>query len=123
MNQKQVWNNIAEEWYEFKNEPSEFIIDFLKKQKGNVLDLGGGAGRFLINIKGGKMYLTDFSKEMIQLAKRRAKENNITRVQSAIRKDFTEGQRFAEWLGLEKEGLMRKWGFDGSDQYMYARLF
>jgi len=52
-----------------------------------------------------------------------AKENNITRVQSAIRKDFTEGQRFAEWLGLEKEGLMRKWGFDGSDQYMYARLF
>ena len=52
-----------------------------------------------------------------------AKENNITRVQSAIRKDFTEGQRFAEWLGLEKEGLMRKWGFEGSDQYMYARLF
>ena len=52
-----------------------------------------------------------------------AKENNITRVQSAIRKDFFEGQRFAEWLGLEKEGLMRKWGFDGSDQYMYARLF
>ena len=52
-----------------------------------------------------------------------ARENNITRVQSAIRKDFSEGQRFAEWLGLEKEGLMRKWGFDGSDQYMYARLF
>ena len=52
-----------------------------------------------------------------------AKENNITRVQSAIRKDFKEGLRFAEWLGLEKEGLMRKWGFDGSDQYMYARLF
>ena len=52
-----------------------------------------------------------------------AKENNITRVQSAIRKDFSEGQRLAEWLGLEKEGLMRKWGFDGSDQYMYARLF
>ena len=52
-----------------------------------------------------------------------AKENNITRVQSAIRKDFTEGQRFAEWLGLEREGLMRKWGFDGSDQYMYARIF
>jgi hypothetical protein len=52
-----------------------------------------------------------------------ARENNITRVQSAIRKDFKEGLRFAEWLGLEKEGLMKKWGFDGSDQYMYARLF
>lgn len=52
-----------------------------------------------------------------------AKENNIVRVQTAIRKDFKEGQRFAEWLGLEREGLMKKWGFDGSDQYLYARIF
>jgi len=52
-----------------------------------------------------------------------AKEHNIKRVQTAIRKDFAQGKRFAEWLGLEREGLMRKWGFDGSDQYMYARLF
>ena len=52
-----------------------------------------------------------------------AKENNIVRVQTAIRKEFKEGQRFAEWLGLENEGLMRKFGFDGTDQYRYARIF
>ena len=52
-----------------------------------------------------------------------AKENNIVRVQTAIRKDFEQGQRFAEWLGLENEGLMRKFGFDGTDQYRYARIF
>ena len=52
-----------------------------------------------------------------------AKQHNIKRVQTAIRKDFTQGQRFAEWLGLENEGLMKKFGFDGSDQYMYARIF
>jgi len=52
-----------------------------------------------------------------------AKEHNIKRVQTAIRKDFAQGKRFAEWLGLENEGLMRKFGFDGSDQYMYARIF
>ena len=51
-----------------------------------------------------------------------AKEHNIQRVQTGIRKDFKQGIRFAEWLGLEREGLMRKWGFDGSDQYMYARI-
>src|SRR5210317_1464725 len=44
-------------------------------------------------------------------------------VAKAIRKDFAQGKRFAEWLGLENEGLMRKFGFDGSDQYMYARIF
>ena len=52
-----------------------------------------------------------------------AKEHNIKRVQTAIRKDFTQGQRFAEWLGLENEGLMKKFGFDGTDQYRYARIF
>ena len=52
-----------------------------------------------------------------------AKEHNIKRVQTAIRKDFAQGKRFAEWLGLENEGLMRHYGFDGSHQYMYARIF
>jgi hypothetical protein len=50
-------------------------------------------------------------------------ENNIQRVQTSIRKDFPQGSRFAKWLGLEPEGLMRKAGFDGSDQYRYARIF
>jgi len=50
-------------------------------------------------------------------------ENNIQRVQTSIRKDFPQGSRFAKWLGLESEGLMRKAGYDGSDQYRYARIF
>jgi len=51
-----------------------------------------------------------------------AKEQNIKRVQRGVRKDFKTGIRFAEWLGLEREGLMKNWGFDGTDQYMYARI-
>jgi ubiquinone/menaquinone biosynthesis C-methylase UbiE len=39
--------------------------------------LGSGAGRHLIKIKNGKMYLVDFSKSMIKLAKKRAKEKKI----------------------------------------------
>ena len=52
-----------------------------------------------------------------------AKQNDITRVQTAIRADFIKGKRFAEWLGLENEGLMKKYGYDGSDQFRYARVF
>ncbi len=77
MTQKQVWNNIAEEWYEFKINPSEKVLDFLKGKKGNILDLGCGAGRHLIKIKDGKMHLVDFSSKMIKLAKERAKEKEI----------------------------------------------
>jgi hypothetical protein len=52
-----------------------------------------------------------------------AKENNIKRVQTAVRQDYDTGIKFAEWLGLENEGLMRNFGFDGSHQYRYARIF
>ena len=76
-NQKQVWENIAEEWHEFKKLPAESTIEFLKKQKGNVLDFGSGSGRHLIKIKSGKMYLLDFSENMIKFAKKKAKEENI----------------------------------------------
>jgi tRNA (uracil-5-)-methyltransferase TRM9 len=77
MTQRQVWNNIASEWYQFKVEPSEKVIDFLKGKKGKILDLGAGAGRHLMSIKNGKMHLVDFSRNMINLAKKRAKEKNI----------------------------------------------
>ncbi len=50
-------------------------------------------------------------------------DNNIKRVQTAVRKDFITGIKFAEWLGMESEGLMRYYGYDGSHQYRYARIF
>ena len=52
-----------------------------------------------------------------------AKENNIKRVQTAVRQDYDTGIKFAKWLGLENEGLMKHYGFDGSHQYRYARIF
>ena len=54
---------------------------------------------------------------------RLARENNIKRVQTAVRADFKIGLKFASWLGLENEGLMKHYGFDGSDHFRYARIF
>lgn len=42
------------------------------------------------------------------------------RIQAAVRKDFDKGTRLIEFLGFEKEGLMRKFGPDKSDYYRYA---
>ncbi len=77
MNQQEVWNKIAPEWHEYKTKPAENTIKFLKSQSGKILDLGSGSGRNLTNIKDGKMYLIDFSKEMINLAEKRAKSKKI----------------------------------------------
>ena len=40
MNQKQIWNKIAPEWYEFKIKLSEHTLNFLKNKTGKILDLG-----------------------------------------------------------------------------------
>jgi len=75
--QKKVWDKIAKEWYKFKTIPAKHTLEFLRNKTGNVLDLGSGAGRHLVKIENGKMYLVDFSKEMIELAKKKAKEKKI----------------------------------------------
>jgi ubiquinone/menaquinone biosynthesis C-methylase UbiE len=75
--QKQIWNNIAEDWKEFREEPIPEIIEFLKTKNGKILDLGCGTGRHLTKIKDGQMYMVDFSEKMIKLARKKAEKNKI----------------------------------------------
>ena len=83
-NQQEVWNKIAKEWYEFKdknkdnkNKFEHSVTKFLKEQKGNILDLGAGTGRYLQKIKRGKMWLVDFSEEMLKIAKKKSTKLKI----------------------------------------------
>ena len=77
-NQKEIWEKIAPEWHKYKEKPSKLSKEFLKKQKGSVLDLGSGSGRHLTKIKNGEMFLVDFSKTMLKLAKQKAKKKSIS---------------------------------------------
>lgn len=75
--QEKVWDEIAPEWHEFKKIGGESTGRFLAKCSGNVLDLGAGSGRHLVQLKKGKMWLVDFSEEMLRLAKKKAEESGI----------------------------------------------
>jgi len=75
--QKQVWEAIANDWKEFREKPIPEVLNFLKTKKGNILDLGSGAGRHLVKIKKGKMHLVDFSENMLKLAEQKSKKNKI----------------------------------------------
>lgn len=78
--QREVWNNIAEEWHKFKISPSETATKLLNESKGKILDFGSGSGRNLLKVeksKERKIYLVDFSSEMLKLAKKRAEERGI----------------------------------------------
>lgn len=46
----------------------------------------------------------------------------FTRVQATAKADFPKAQRFLEFLGFEREGLLRKYGVDGSDHILYAKI-
>ncbi len=76
-NQQKLWEKIASEWHEHKQIPAQRTEEFLRKQKGNVLDLGSGSGRHLMKISKGKMFLVDFSQEMLNLAEKKAKGQKI----------------------------------------------
>ena len=49
--------------------------------------------------------------------------NKIWRLQTAVKADFKIGIRFAEFLGFNKEGLMRGYGPDKTDYYLMARIY
>ena len=51
------------------------------------------------------------------------KNNKIWRLQTSVKEDFKIGVRFAEWLGLKKEGLMTMYGPDKTNYYRMAKIY
>ena len=50
------------------------------------------------------------------------KNNNFKRFQTSVKADCDVAIRFAKFLGLEEEGLMKNYGPDGADFYRFARI-
>lgn len=44
------------------------------------------------------------------------------RIETAVMINFGAGHRWVKMLGFEREGTMKKWGDDGNDYDMYARV-
>lgn len=78
MNQKYVWDGIAESWHRHRSARQEdpMINEFLSSAKGNVLDLGCGSGKSFIKIDG-MLFGADFSGKMLLFAKAKAKKEGI----------------------------------------------
>ena len=50
------------------------------------------------------------------------KDNNIHRLQCVVKADWSEAQKFIEFLGWENEGFMKKYSKDGEDYFRYAKV-
>lgn len=69
-----------------------------------------------------RKYPLDFQKEVLKMLDWYETNEKPRRIQFEVRADYDMGCRWAESLGMQREGLMRKWGPDGSDHYLYARI-
>ena len=45
----------------------------------------------------------------------------VVRLQTAVKKDFELGKKFAVWLGMKEEGLMKKYQ-NNEDYIRFARV-
>lgn len=52
-----------------------------------------------------------------------AHEKGYHRLQAAVDYRWWDSVRFAEWLGFKREGIMRKFGSDGRNYLLYARVW
>lgn len=62
-------------------------------------------------------------KACILLVKYAVAKQDLRRVSLTVKSDYISGNRFAESLGFELEGKMRRFLPDGEDANLYARLF
>jgi ubiquinone/menaquinone biosynthesis C-methylase UbiE len=78
--QEKVWDNVAKSVSKrdyFKIREISAVKDFLKNKKGIVIDLGCGAGWNMITNDNIVYYGADFSKESLELTRKRAEMKKI----------------------------------------------
>lgn len=64
----------------------------------------------------------EFHKRCLHILDWYEKNEKPRRIQWEVRCDYEMGWRWAEALGLKREGVMKAWGPDGADHYLYARV-
>ena len=67
-------------------------------------------------------YPITFAKVIKQRTDMMLKNNFIRRLQTSVKADCLVAIKFAKFLGLKEEGLMKSYGPDGSDFYRFARI-
>ena len=90
---------------------------------GGVVHVGGGIGVVWVQVtdeaRGYGLKLCRFARIAMKIV---FEDMKFHRVQATVRADRPEYRRWAELMGFECEGLMKKAAPDQSDLYLYARV-
>jgi len=90
---------------------------------GGIYELWKGVGEaFAIMGEGAFLYPKSLFATFSRNLETGIKIGNYRRIQATIKEGFDAGIRFIEHLKFKSEGLLEKWGPDGNNYYMYARI-
>lgn len=116
------WEKVASSWHT-AGPAYTLMVD------GKIM---GSAGLVIIDDKKAEawlMFSMRFYKHktlalriLIKEFKKLIAEHKFTRVQAVVPTTFFKGQRFVEWLGFQKEGVLRKYGPENEDMIMYSKI-
>ena len=68
------------------------------------------------------LYPVEVARTIRKETDRLIKKNKIHRLQTAVLSNFIEGHRFAKFLGMKEEGIMRKYDYMEQDYIRFARV-
>ncbi len=90
---------------------------------GGFVDIGQGIGLAWVmatdEVRGNGLKVCRFTRMAIKIA---FEEMGWHRIQAAVRCDRPEYQQWAELMGFQREGRLRKAAPDKTDLYLYARV-
>jgi len=67
-------------------------------------------------------HLLSLIKELRRLLNVGVKHFELWRIQACVESKYEKGCKFAEFMGFEREALLKKHSYQGKDNIMYARL-
>lgn len=104
----------------FVDEPGEPLLLLCIGGVG-IIHEGVGAAWLLPSI-----YIADykvgFHRTITRLIDDIIRANDLHRVQCYVHKDFEKSKKWVKRMGFEAEGLLKQFGQDKADYYIYARV-
>ena len=105
------------------------IVGFTARKDGKIVMMGG-AHVMWQGVGEGWLIMSKYGYDIPKTVARYADEffdvimheAQVQRVQASVHAEDSQAVKFARWLGFENEGLMKKYGPDGSDYYRMARV-
>jgi len=100
-----------------------YVIDDKPIASGGVIPMWEGVGTsWMACSKDYKNYAVSVGRYMLDTISSAFDIFDLRRIQATCDEKDEESIKFHEWAGYEKEGILKRYGIDGSNHIMFAKV-